>query len=273
LQKELKSKMMLINTSNMDETVAQILKENVLILGNTQNLFIDKKEILAINLFNGEHITIVSAVEGYDKKVVQTALSLEKHLSNKINFAFTDEFGYLMSDITRIGAGLKLEANIMLSAIKSINKIEQVKQNVAKLGFSLNETKFPAVYTLSTNCNLGIGENQIISDFENTLKKLQELETESVKMLDVSKHDEIVDKSQRSMAILNAAHMLNYDELYNMIVNLRIGLNLGLVQIELKTLNKLQKLLIKKTNDYVSPSELKDLATKVKQILKGGENV
>ena len=273
LQKELKNKMMLVNVNSMDEQVAKTLKENVLILGNAQNLFVDKKDKLAINLFNGEHITIVSAVDGYDKQCVQNALALAKTLSNKINFAFTDEYGYLMSDITKIGAGLRIESNIMLSAIKSINKIEQVKQNVAKLGYSLNETKFPAVYTLSTTCNLGIGEKQICIDFENTLSKLQDLEVESVNMLDVSKHDEIIDKTQRSLAILNAAHMLNYDELYNMIVNLRIGLNLNLVQVELPTLNKLQKLLINKTNDYVSPSELKELALKVKQILKGEENV
>ncbi|MBQ8615372.1 MAG: hypothetical protein IJ415_02280, partial [Clostridia bacterium] len=210
---------------------------------------------------------------GFNIKTIEKALNLVQTLANKINFSFNDEYGYLMSDIAKIGAGIRLESNIMLSAIKSINKIEQVKQNVSKLGYSLKETKFPGIYTLSTLCNLGIGEKQICSDFENTLLKLQELELESIKMLDMSKHDDIVDKTQRSLAILNSAHMLNYEELYNMTSNLRIGLNLGLIDVGIEKLNEIHKLLINKTNDYVSPEEMKNLAGTVKQILKGDKDV
>ena len=169
----------------------------------------------------------------------------------------------------QVGAGIKLESNIMLSAITKINKIEQVKQNVAKLGYALKETKYPAVYTLSTKCNLGISEKKIFEDFENTLIKLQELEIESVKMLDLTNHDEMLDKVNRSLAILNHAHLLTYDELYNIIVNLRMGTNLGLVDIKTEVLNKLQSLVTNKLNEIVSQTELKELAQKTKEILKG----
>lgn len=273
IENALKGKMSYLNINDADENAIKPLNENVVILQNTKDLFVGKEDNIAINLFNGEHLVIVTADESFDSKTIEKAIGVANTLASKISFAFSDEYGYLMSDISKIGAGLRIESNIMLSAIRSINKIDQVKQNVAKLGYSLNETKFPAVYTLSTTCNLGIGEKQICSDFANTLLKLQELETESVKMLDVSKHDEIIDKAQRSLAILNVAHMLTYDELYNMLVNLRIGLNLNLVDVDIKTLNKLQKLVTRKTNDYVSPSELKELAVEVKKILKGEANV
>ena len=137
------------------------------------------------------------------------------------------------------------------------------------MGYSLKETKYPAVYTLSTNCNLGIGENKIFEDFESTLTKLQDLETESVKMIDATEHDIMLDKTSRSLAILNSAHLLSYDELYNIIVNLRMGLNLGITEIKLETLNKLQSLVLNKLNEIASQSELKELAIKTKEILKG----
>ena len=194
-------------------------------------------------------------------------------LSSKISFAFSDEYGYLMSDLNKIGCGLMLESVIMLSAITKINKIEQVKQNIAKLGYILKETKYPAVYVLSTKCNLGISEKKICEDFENTLRKLQELEIESVKMVDATNHDEMLDKVSRSVAIINSAHMLTYEELYNILVNLRMGLNLGMVNIEFETLNKLQSLVTNKLNDIVSQSEMKELAQKTKEILKGDKNV
>lgn len=269
LQNALKNKMSLLNINNADGNVVKFLNDKSLISASVQNLFVSKNENLAINLFDGEHLTLVSTCEGYDKNIFTDIITLSQFLSNKINFAYDDDYGYLMSDITKIGTGLKVEANIMLSAITQINKIEQVKQNVAKLGYSLRETKYPAVYTLSTTANLGIGEKKILEDFESTLTKLQDLEIESVKMFDVSNHDELIDKIQRSVAILNSAHLLSYDELYNIIVNLRMGVNLGVITIESTTLNKLQKLITTKTNDIVSQSELKSLAEKTKLILKG----
>ena len=126
---------------------------------------------------------------------------------------------------------------------------------------------------LSTKCNLGISEKKICEDFENTLRKLQELEIESVKMVDATNHDEMLDKVSRSVAIINSAHMLTYEELYNILVNLRMGLNLGMVNIEFETLNKLQSLVTNKLNDIVSQSEMKELAQKTKEILKGDKNV
>ena len=269
----LKKEMALLDLKQTDGNVVSALKSNDLIEGNAQYLFLDKKERLTLNLFQGEHISIVASCDGYDKSIVDRAVDLVQRLSNKVNFAYSDEYGYLMSDLNKIGTGIKIESNIMLSAITTINKIEQVKQNVAKLGYILKETKYPAVFTLSTRCNLGLSEKKIFEDFENTLSKLQDLEIESVKMLDVTNHDDLVDKTQRSMAILNVAHLLSYEELYNLIVNIRMGINVGLVKMNLQTVNNLQKLVTGKLNDLVSQSELKEVAVKVKEILKGDGNV
>ena len=268
-----KGKMLFSNIKEIDETNTQRLKNLGLVLENTKNIFIDKKENLVINMFNVEHLAIISAMDMFNSKNVEKTISFAQASADKVCFAYSDEYGFLMSDISKLGAGLKIESNIMLTAIKSINKIEQVKQNLGKLGYALNETKFPAVYTLSTQCNLGMGEKQICTDFENTLLKLQELETESVKMLDMSKHDEIIDKTNRSEAVLNVAYMLNYDELYNILVNLRLGINLGVCNMKLEDINKLQKLVINKKTDYLSIDDMKTLAQEVKDVLKGEKDV
>lgn len=269
----LKGKMSLLTLNQADVKVVSFLKSNDLVLGATQNLFVSKNKNLAINLFCGEHISIVSTCEGFKDEVINNACEISHDLHNKINFAFSDEFGYLMSDLNKIGSGIKIESNIMLSAIKTINKIEQLQQNISKLGYTLKETKYPAIYTLSTRCNLGIGEKKLFEDFKNTLSKIQDLEIESVKMLDVTNHDELLDKVNRSVAIINSAHLLSYDELYNLIVNIRMGVNAGLIDFKVETINRLQKLISGKQNDLVSQSELKALAEKTKEILKGEENV
>ena len=269
LTNALKGKMSLLTLNQAEGSVFKHLKANDLIIDSTKDIFVGKKDRVAINMFTGEHIAIVSTCEGFKKQAITSAVEISNILSNKVAFAYNDEFGYLTSDLNNIGTGIKIESNIMLSAITKINKIEQVKQNLSKLGYLLKETKYPAVYLLTTKCSLGISEKKIFEDFENTLIKLQELEIESVKMLDTTNHDEMLDKVNRSVAILNSAHLLTYDELFNIVVNLRMGVNLGLADYEAETLNKLQKLITSKTNDMVAQSELKELASNAKAILKG----
>ena len=239
------------------------------IVETVKQIYVNKLPNLSINLFDGEHITINCFEDGYNMQAYTKASELASELSNKLNMAYSDEYGFLMSDLTKVGAGVMLSCDICLDAIKSINKIDQVKQNLRKLGYTLSETNLDSVYELSTTCNLGFSEKQIVENFESTVQKLQDLEVESAKMQDVENHDELKDKTDRSLAILNSAHLLRSDELNKHLVILRTALNLGLVDIDVEKINKLQRLSINSTKDIVSVSDLKDLAQKTKQILKG----
>ena len=175
----------------------------------------------------------------------------------------------IMSDISKIGAGIELSCDVCLNSIREINKIDQVKQNMRKLGYVLKSTKNKSIFTISTTCNLGFSEKEIFDEFGKIVAKLNELEIESAKMLDVSRHDELLDKARRSMAILDSAYLMSYEELSDILLNIRTGINLDLVNIDPKILMKLQTLVWDKNEDFVSQSELKQLAEKVRKILKG----
>ena len=59
------------------------------------------------------------------------------------------------------------------------------------------------------------------------------------------------------------------EELKNLLINLRTGANLGMVNIDTKKLNQLQVLSNSNLSEFVSATETKELAEKVKNILKG----
>ena len=136
-------------------------------------------------------------------------------------------------------------------------------------GYKLTETDEEDVYTLSTRCNLGKTMQEVWNDFDQMVQNLQELENESVKMLGSEDGDEMYDKYVRSLAILKNAHIMPFDELKQLLAQLRIGLNLGFKEVGLNKINELQQLILNKNSQFVSKSELIDLATKVKKILKG----
>lgn len=256
----------LLDLNTCSETIYEWLKENGF---ETQNnkILIDKNQKILIDLFNGEHLTINGCEIGYDKQTILKTQQLANELADKINFAYLDDYGFLMSDINKIGTGFRLEADIDLGSIKNLLKIEQVKQNVKNLGYILNE-KSGNTYTLKTGNNLGFTSSQIIDEFEKMLSKLQDLETESAKLIDASKHEEIIDKIERNFAILSSANLLDYQEFEAYLSTLRLSLNLNINKVSLKQIKQLQMLLNTK-KDIQSITETKNLAIKVKNILKG----
>lgn len=264
----LKDKFILINMQSADEKTIETLKELNYYNTKVKNLFLSKDNKSCLYLFDGEHVTISSnqdSVEECYKQVKKVA----DFLSNKISMSYNDEYGFLFSDISKIGSGLKLEAVVSLTCVNGINKIEQIKQNLLKLGYTLSSTNVQNLYKLTSNCNLGSTDSEIILDFNKILTQLEEIEVESAKMLDLNNHDDLLDKTLRSVGILNSAYLLNAEELNAFLTNIRIGLNLGFVEIDSSKINQLQKLYFKANKEYASQSELKELAQNAKDILKG----
>lgn len=258
---------------SLDGGMISYLKENKLAKNLNSKIFLSKSDKLSVEMFNSEHLTICGTSENFDVAIFKKVKALSDKVSNNLSLAFSDEYGFLMSDLSKIGAGIHIECDICLNSIRTLGKIEQVKQNIRKLGYNLKETKIQNIYSLSTICNLGFSEKEIFDEFKKMVEKLEDLEIESAKMQDITSHDEVLDKINRSLAILKSAHLMSYEELFQLIINLRTGLNLGQISLSNKTINKLQNLVINKNSDFSSQSEHKILAEKVKNILKGEENV
>lgn len=269
IQEVFDGEMKTLTLNKLSQTDVKFLKDNRLLCDKSTFVLVDKKKNTALNLFAGEHISIVSTMYGFDITSYKHAKEKLDILTSKVSLAFSDEYGYLMSDITKIGAGLEIISYVYLDGIKAINKIDQVKLNMKKLGYNLSNTENNKIYTISTKCNLGKSEQEIFEDFEKVLLNLSNLEKESSKVLDISNHEEIVDKSYRTRAILESAYMMKYDELNELLSNIRIGKNLDIIDIKNKDLIELEKLVFNKGAEFIGKSELIELAERVKKIMKG----
>lgn len=260
-----------LDVNALDKNMREYLSQFSMLSSKSNTMFIAKDNV-AITLFDGEHLTIIAGGVGIDRSIYDRAKSLEHLLATKLNLAYNDTYGYLMSDIRKIGTGLRLECDLDLNALSSLGKINQVRQNIKNLGFALT-AKYGQIFTLSTVCNLGFTESEIVDEFMKMVEKLQDLEIESAKMLATTNADALMDKAFRSLSVLKSAYLLSGEELGKRLSDIRLGLNLGYIDLKDTTLNELQRLVSNKSSEYVSKSELVELAEKVKKILKGEKNV
>lgn len=238
-----------------------------LVTSSPNTIIVNEQDELVVDLFGGEIIEIRSASADLNK-AYKAVKNLADTLRDKIELAYNDDYGYLMSDIAKIGSGYRFEADINLTAICEMNKVEQLQQNVSKLGYTLKPTNVEGVYRLGGMCNLGYSEHQVYEDFEKMVQKIDALELESAKMLDINKHDELVDRVRRSLAILKECYLLSQEELSSHINTIRLGLDLGITDIKLVTIDKIQSL-IRCDYEFSTEDQERELAKKVNTILKG----
>lgn len=257
-----------VDITKADDATIKFMRNRALMpISNCQIMFLDRARSTAVFLFDEEHITIVSTGIGFNKTAYENAKFIENLIASKVSFAYRDDYGYLMSNVQNLGCGLRLECDMDLFGLESINKIDQLKQNVKNLRFVLKKTQ-PSIYAIVSTCNLGYSESEILAEFEKTISKIQDLEVEADKVSDLQNHDLLVDNALRSVALLKYAHKMDVGELRTLLKNIKVGLNLGILTLSQRAINSLTELAIYQ-EEISSISDAIALADKIKEIMKG----
>ncbi len=239
-----------------------------LILNPEKIMLFSKKDEVAITFFESEHISIVSTDSNFSENSFENLKRISQELNNKINFLYNDQYGYLMSDVSKLGAGIQLKCEISLPAINSLGKINQLSSNIKRLGYSLKATDFKDVFEVSTKCNLGLKEQEIYSDFEKIISNIQSIENESLSVLKVDSIDEMIDQTYRAIANLKYAHMINSHELMSLIVRIQTGKNLDLqIDIDEDKMSKLIELAKYYNDQEESKQTMIELSQEIAKVL------
>lgn len=155
------------------------------------------------------------------------AKSVDKMLCNKLNFLYTDRYGFLSPEIDKIGCGMQTETLVILPALKQLNYIKDLPQYCDKLRFEIYQINNQnAVYLIRSNATLGYSEKQICELTSQYVNNIIKCEVEMCKKLAIDKL-EIMDKSARAKAIINNCLKITNMELFKLIGDVLIAINSG----------------------------------------------
>ncbi len=206
-----------------------------------------KSETVSLMINEEDHLRIQVIRSGFELKNTWDIIDeIDNILGESLSFAFSSRFGFLTACPTNVGTGMRVSVMLHLPALGMTKHIEKVFNAVGKLGLVVRGlygegTKVSGdLYQISNQFALGKSEKEILSIIESVIPRITSYERMARKALVMESKDQLEDRIWRSYGMLKAARMITSEEILQLLSQVRMGVNLGLIEeIEMQTLNEL----------------------------------
>lgn len=237
------SELTLFKTEEMNDILKRSLVERHLISAElaSSNIpaaaAISADESVSVMINEEDHIRIQVFTRGLDAESAYIkAKEIEEYIGQELTFDYDNEFGFLTSCPTNIGTGLRASVMLHLPAITVSQRVSPLLKWAANLGMTVRglygegSRASGALFQLSNQITLGVSETEIVSRFTAAACSLISEERRiSAEVFD-SDRFRITDKCLRSLGILKNAYMINSSEATDLISNVCMGVNLGIIK-------------------------------------------
>lgn len=206
---------------------------------------INNDETFSVIINEKEHLGLQFKNNGNNiKEMYEYINQIDDLIEEKLTYLFDDNLGYLTSDISNIGTGLKVSIMIHLPILSLNDKVINLFSELNKLGMTLEGMygekgqSYGNVYILSNKVTLGVTEEEIINKLQNAVEFIVNEENKAREQMLNNYSKELEDKVFRAYGILKNARILKWIETLELLSDLRLGVELSLLNIDKEKLNK-----------------------------------
>ena len=199
-------------------------------------VIISKDEKISIMINEEDHIRIQVFSDGDNlNSAYDTADKLDNLLSEKLDIAFHEKFGYLTACPTNAGTGMRASFMLHLPALTMSNSIASVLTWANKLGLAVRgiygegSKAKGAFYQLSNQITLGATEKDILQRVNLAAEELIKKEEMVRNTLFENNRVKITDRCMRSFGILTNAYTLSSEEAFSLASDVLLGISLGII--------------------------------------------
>lgn len=244
---------MFIKITDLDEVDRLFLVERHLmsrehaVTDEAKALAVDDREIISIMVNEEDHIRAHAIQSGFNLvdtwRIVDT---LDDELSTKIEYWYSERWGYLTACPTNIGTGVRGSVLMHLPALVITNQIARVLQAITKLGIAARglygegSEASGNFFQISNQVTLGRSEEDIIDNIEKLINQVIRRERSAREYLLTNNKASISDRIWRAYGTLKSARIITSDETIRLLSLIRLGVDIGIItDINRKTLNEL----------------------------------
>ncbi len=242
--------------------------------GQTGSILINDEENICIMIGGENNLSIQVFSPGLElENTLNLAIEVEEKIGNLLGYSVNKKYGYLTSSLNDLGTGLKASVMVTLPALTKTGNLGKMLDTIRNFNVEISgeygktSKNKGYIYQISNKQTLGITEKEIIENIKVITKKLIEQERLARKML-TKEEIELEDIIGRSYGILMHCRKISYDEAKELLTNIKLGTDLGL-------LDDLTDLKVQKLYLYTKPANLQkylgEKCSKVEQEIKRAE--
>ncbi len=209
-------------------------------------LILSQNEDISIMVGEEDHIRIQVMRPGLElNEALKTADMLDNVLDETLDYAFSEQLGFLTACPTNLGTGLRASVMLHLPALEQAGAINQLANTISKLGLTIRGTYGEgsdakgAEYQISNQITLGISEEMAVQNLQSVVLQVIEQEKKARKAVwpnTVTLEDAV----WRSLGILKNARIMSGKEAVERLSLLRLGVSMGILKtVSIQTLNAL----------------------------------
>lgn len=243
----------LVELDSLDTLSKQFLLERHLISReqtegkDSKAVFVSEKEIISIMINEEDHLRIQVFQSGFNLSEAWRLISeLDNQLEQKLNYAFSPQWGYLTACPTNTGTGMRASLMLHLPALVMTKQIGNILQTLSKLGivarglYGEGTEASGNFFQFSNQLTLGRSEEDIIDNLKRVVRQIISYEEERRKILLKQKREILYNQIWRAYGILKNSYFISSGETMNLLSMLRLGLDLGILKnVKIKRINNL----------------------------------
>ena len=212
-----------------------------------KGLVVSKEEVLSLMNNEEDHIRLQVMHSGLNLTGSwEIATSIDNALSEKLDFAYGLEWGYLTACPTNTGTALRGSVMLHLPALVMTKQINKVLAAVAKLSFASRGFYGEGTqasgnfYQISNQLSMGQSEEEVLQNINGLIKQIIEQEEQARQALLLQNKPMLEDKVFRSYGVLKSAHIISSQETVEHLSMVRLGIDLSIVkEVDRKSINEL----------------------------------
>jgi protein arginine kinase len=194
-----------------------------------------------------DHFRIQCLLPGLQlEKAWQETSGYDDILESYLDYAFDEEKGYLTACPTNVGTGLRASVMLHLPALAITQQINRILSAVSQVGLAVRGiygegTEMTGnLLQISNQITLGQSEEEIWQNLYSVTRQLINQEKNAREHLLNEGREKLGDRAGRAYGILKNAWMIDSKEAMQLLSDVRLGVDLGLLKgVPLKILNEL----------------------------------
>lgn len=207
-------------------------------------LFLGRNKRLCVMMNEEDHLRIQAIAPGSClEELYEEINALDDYIDQKVEYAFSEKYGYLTACPTNLGTGIRVSVMLHLPALTRRGLMDRVIHSVSQVGITVRGlygegTQAGAcLYQVSNSVSLGMDEKETVALLNRIVAQI--CDSEKVAREHLYSELRTQDDLFRSYGILKECRMLTSAEFRALYSKVRLGAELGLLELNLSDLDRL----------------------------------